>query len=302
MWTQYSISTVNWIVDKFEEPKKQLEGDQNQSKRSNNDSCPELEKAVVATQTLLIWDDPRKTLTAIASLNVGFWFLIWTRTPLSILCLLCFTVRLLFLWRTKIWPEIRVPPSEDQLEREDWLPLHPQTFTIPELERCSNVVMHRLTLCFNWLTNLRERNHAGFCLLMTSFFVITTLVGNSVSGVVIVYSLLMVCLLTPGILIHVVPSDWLRLDSIESDHSPTTSSKKSLLDILNSSSASATNDSDNNLQDSSEKDNSHGSVFSKAEAVINIISSHFSTPRDSSPSESLSDEDFEMVQESDISK
>jgi len=137
---------------------------------------------------------------------------------------------------------------------------------------------------------------------MTSFFVITTLVGNSVSGVVIVYSLLMVCLLTPGILIHVVPSDWLRLDSIESDHSPTTSSKKSLLDILNSSSASATNDSDNNLQDSSEKDNSHGSVFSKAEAVMNIISSHFSTPRDSSPSESLSDEDFEMVQESDISK
>jgi hypothetical protein len=133
---------------------------------------------------------------------------------------------------------------------------------------------------------------------MTSFFVITTLIGNSVSGVVIVYSLLMVCLLTPGILIHVVPSDWLRLDSIESDHSPTTSSKKGLLDILNSS--SATNDSDKNLEDSSE--NSHGSVFSKAEAVMNIISSHFSTPRDSSPSESLSDEDFEMVQESDISK
>ncbi|XP_077555591.1 reticulophagy regulator 3 isoform X3 [Haemaphysalis longicornis] len=110
-------------------------------------------------------------------------------------------------WVNSIWPEIRVPPPEGE-DSEQWTPVHPQVFSVPELSRYITDWSESVR---KWLANvilLRRTNPGLFCILASSTFAMTALLGRMVSGVLILYSLLMAVTLGPGIALYVIPATW----------------------------------------------------------------------------------------------
>ena len=152
-----------------------------------------------------------------------------------------------------------------------------------------------------------------------TLFSLTGLVGQLVSGVVIIYSLLMVMLLTPGVMVHVLPREKsISLDkSVEKNEEQSLS--KCLFDLIQQKEPETIS---RDLEVSLNPLEKSSFVTSTAENVFNMISSHFassssssslsSTPASipSSPSHlqresSVSDEEgdpFVMVTESDIER
>lgn len=186
-----------------------------------------------------------------------------------------------------------------------------------------------------WTMDLRKRSQGSFCILMSSVFITTGIIGHFVSGVMIVYTLLVLVLLTPGFIVHVLPSAWISLPSSslkeKTIDSPPLS--KCLFDLIQASSSSFDKSpSSTSLEhevsdtfDSSEvaktpeKPSSPTSFMSSvSENVIQMISSHFasssssssSTPasmpssplRESTPGSDEENDPFVMVTESDIEK
>lgn len=110
-------------------------------------------------------------------------------------------------WVNSIWPEIRVPPPEGE-DSEQWTPVHPQVFSVPELSRYITDWSESVR---RWLGNvilLRRTNPGLFCILASSTFAMTALLGRMVSGVLILYSLLMAVTLGPGVALYVIPATW----------------------------------------------------------------------------------------------
>ena len=256
-------------------------------------------------QSLLLWENPYHSLTALSVFNISFWILVWTRRPISIVFFVSFILYLIRIWKTKIWPEIRVTPSEDQLEREDWLPLHPQSLTVTELSQSWKIALSYATSVIHWFIELRKKNHPVFCVLMTIIFVATGIIGQAVSGAMIVYTLLMIVLLTPGVIVHILPSKWIPTSEI-------------ILEKSTSSSSSCIGKDMGSVEPSDVNQTNTPSLSSAAENVIQMISSHFgstsssssSTPvsipssphRGSTPSSDDESDPFVMVTESDIEK
>lgn len=110
-------------------------------------------------------------------------------------------------WVDKIWPEIRVPIPEGE-DNEQWTPVHPQVFSVPELSRYITDWSESIR---KWVANvilLRKTNPGLFCILASSTFAMTAVLGRMMSGVLILYSLLMAVTLGPGIALYVIPDTW----------------------------------------------------------------------------------------------
>lgn len=166
------------------------------------------ETYVVFLQSLLIWERPRFSALAFLCVNVLFWLVVsWNRRFYSILCLIAMVV---FISRTAvkhILQEIRAQQQDEDFS-ESWTPIHPQVLSVPELSRYLNDAWSKAKLCWSDIWQLRESNHGLFCFLMCAVFMITALLGCLIPGVLVIYSLVLIITLGPGIILHLIPASF----------------------------------------------------------------------------------------------
>nr|XP_050043997.1 reticulophagy regulator 3-like isoform X1 [Dermacentor andersoni] len=166
------------------------------------------EAHLISIQSLLIWERPYVSATAFVAVNCLFWLVVsCSRRFYSFVALIAAVVFMYKTWVNSIWPEIRVPPPEGE-DNEQWTPVHPQVFSVPELSRYITDWSESVR---KWVANvilLRKTNPGLFCILASSTFAMTAVLGRMVSGVLILYSLLMAVTLGPGIALYVIPATW----------------------------------------------------------------------------------------------
>lgn len=88
------------------------------------------------------------------------------------------------------------------------MPVHPQALSAPELIKAASNLMEVFHSLLHWLLDLRARNHAFFCFLVSSVLTMTAIAGHIVPGSLLLYSVLMILVLTPGFCVHILPSGW----------------------------------------------------------------------------------------------
>lgn len=170
---------------------------------------------MVSMQSILIWDNPTLSAVAVVFVNALFWLIVWSDVQIflivPLLSLLAFVHQ---QWVHSIWPEIRVPPQHAP-DTEDWTPVHPSVLSVPEISQYVEGVMRCLWDNYNWLISLRRYQPALFCALVSTVLSVTAVIGNLVPGAVLLYTVLMLVLTGPGIVLHVIPeSFFLRLARI----------------------------------------------------------------------------------------
>ncbi|CAN7997104.1 unnamed protein product [Ixodes hexagonus] len=168
-----------------------------------------LEAYLVSIQSLLIWERPYLSAVALVAVNIFFWLVVSCSKRLySFLAVVAAVVFMYRTWVDSIWPEIRVPPPEGEEDTEQWTPIHPQVLSVPELNRYFTDWTEGVKRWARNVVALRKTHPGLFCILSTSTFAMTAVLGRMVSGVLILYSLLMAATLGPGIALYVIPETW----------------------------------------------------------------------------------------------
>uniref|UniRef100_A0A131YLS4 RETREG1-3/ARL6IP-like N-terminal reticulon-homology domain-containing protein n=1 Tax=Rhipicephalus appendiculatus TaxID=34631 RepID=A0A131YLS4_RHIAP len=166
------------------------------------------EAHLISIQSLLIWERPYVSAAAFVAVNCLFWLVVsCSRRFYSFVALIAAVIFMYKTWVNNIWPEIRVPVPEGE-DNEQWTPVHPQVFSVPELSRYITDWSESIQ---KWVANvilLRKTNQGLFCILGVSTFAMTAVLGRMMSGVLILYSLLMAVTLGPGIVLYVIPGTW----------------------------------------------------------------------------------------------
>ncbi|XP_067139127.1 reticulophagy regulator 3 isoform X2 [Centruroides vittatus] len=164
-----------------------------------------LEQYIIPIQALLIWERPYISAVVLIAVNILFWYIVSlfkrVYSFVAIITLIIFGYK---MGISKIWQEIRVPPSEDE-DSESWIPVHPKVLSAPELSHYLDEGWKYIKQWGIWLQDLRNRNHGVFCFIISSVFGVLAFIGHIIPGVVITYTLLMTVLLGPGIVLFVLP-------------------------------------------------------------------------------------------------
>ncbi|CAL4067951.1 unnamed protein product, partial [Meganyctiphanes norvegica] len=82
--------------------------------------------------------------------------------------------------------------------------------SVPEISQYVEGVMRCLRDNYNWLLVLRRYQPALFCALVSTVLSVTAVVGNLVPGAVLLYTILMLVLTGPGIVLHVIPESFFQ--------------------------------------------------------------------------------------------
>ncbi|XP_076329554.1 uncharacterized protein LOC143235356 isoform X2 [Tachypleus tridentatus] len=125
----------------------------------------------------------------------------------SLLALSTLAAFLYKTWVNWIWPEIRVTSSEDK-DMEEWTPVHPQVYSVPELSRYLTEWWSSCEIWLHWYWQLRQDYPGVFCILTCSLLGFLALIGHIFPGIVISYAVLMTICLAPGVILYVIPLSW----------------------------------------------------------------------------------------------
>ncbi|PRD29823.1 UNVERIFIED_CONTAM: hypothetical protein NCL1_28210 [Trichonephila clavipes] len=178
------------------------------SQRPNvfNSILSPFETYVVSLQSLLIWERPYLSAGAFVTLNIFYWLIVsWNRRFLSIVSIFALAIFLYRTWINQIWPEIRVPPPEGE-DTESWTTVNPEVLSVPELSQYMNDFLDKMIILWKDVWKLRKENRGLFCALMCGFFSFLAFVGKVFPGVLIVYVLVLMLTLGPGVALHLIPS------------------------------------------------------------------------------------------------
>ncbi|GIY22149.1 hypothetical protein CDAR_594052 [Caerostris darwini] len=178
------------------------------SKRPNvfNSILSPFETYVVSLQSLLIWERPYLSAGAFVTLNIFYWLIVsWNRRFLSIISIFALALFLYKTWVNQVWPEIRVPPPEGE-DSESWTTVNPEVLSVPEISRYMNDFLNKMIILWKDVWKLRKENRGLFCALMCGFFSFLAFIGKVFPGVLIVYVLVLILTLGPGVALHLIPS------------------------------------------------------------------------------------------------
>ncbi|XP_055952076.1 reticulophagy regulator 3-like isoform X1 [Argiope bruennichi] len=178
------------------------------SQRPNvfNSILSPFETYVVSLQSLLIWERPYLSAGAFVTLNIFYWLIVsWNRRFFSIVSIFALALFLYRTWVNQIWPEIRVPPQEGE-DTESWTTVNPEVLSVPEISRYMNDFVDKMIILWKDVWKLRKENRGLFCALMCGFFSFLAFIGKIFPGVLIVYVLVLVLTLGPGVALHLIPS------------------------------------------------------------------------------------------------
>lgn len=121
-------------------------------------------------------------------------------------------------WFRHVWPAIRVPPSGDReeemrLDVDRWTYLHPQLMTLRELQYHLGNLIRISEGHLKRQLQLRRENPTRFCSQLCFIFFCTAYLGQTISGLTLVFSILVIIMSAPGIYAHLLPEEykeWLR--------------------------------------------------------------------------------------------
>ncbi|XP_050418625.2 reticulophagy regulator 3 [Patella vulgata] len=161
-----------------------------------------VEPMVMSLQSLLVWEDPKKSALLFTAVHISFWFLAYISSKFYFLISVSLLV-IVFVdtWKKKIWPEIRVPPPVPE-DEDDWTPVHTRLLSTPEI---SHHIAQALSFIQVTLRKWRlfRRNHPQkFSFFTCSFFTTLYLVSRCISGLTLSYTLVMSILLWPCVVYH----------------------------------------------------------------------------------------------------
>lgn len=186
----------------------------NDSQSSSDDDpfslVSHFESILVELQALLVWDNPANSAFALTFFTVFYWVLAWLHPSiLTCTALLGFCYHSYEMWIRYVWPAIRVPELDNE-ENERWTKMNMNALTAPEIEH----YIERTKLAFFGaiirLSNLRAESHGKFCGVLVSVFTIIYFVTRNIPGVLLLYGIAITIFLTPGVLLHIVPKEYLE--------------------------------------------------------------------------------------------
>lgn len=105
-----------------------------------------------------------------------------------------------------------------RLDVDRWTYLHPQLMTLAELNQHVASFMKLAERYLYDLLALRQRRPIVFCSKLCFVFVCTAIIGNTLSGLCLVFIALVILMTAPGIYVHLVPDDtkhWLHQTVIQ---------------------------------------------------------------------------------------
>ncbi|KAL5007756.1 hypothetical protein ScPMuIL_016562 [Solemya velum] len=160
------------------------------------------EPTVMRLQSLLVWEKPKQSAVLFLFVHVVFWYLAVTRQQIFFLCsLTAIVVYLVYTWKKKIWPEIRVPPPIPE-DMDGWTPVHPRLLSIPEISQylaqiwCGSVLYIQSTRKF-------RRNHPyQFGVLSSLCFGSLAVFGHFIPGIMLSYIFVISIMLWPSLVYH----------------------------------------------------------------------------------------------------
>uniref|UniRef100_A0A1B6EMX1 RETREG1-3/ARL6IP-like N-terminal reticulon-homology domain-containing protein n=1 Tax=Cuerna arida TaxID=1464854 RepID=A0A1B6EMX1_9HEMI len=155
-------------------------------------------------QSIIMWDNPAVSVLCIVLVNILFWIFMsleWKFYGIISSVLLALSIH--DAWTGHVWPEISVeatpPPSPDT---SDPTPAHPSVVAVSRLVTNGCTVVRCWAV---WMRNLRQQQPGLFCCICSLLCSCLLLLGRSVSGLVLVYLLLMSALLGPALVVKCVP-------------------------------------------------------------------------------------------------
>ncbi|KAK4311814.1 hypothetical protein Pmani_016719 [Petrolisthes manimaculis] len=165
---------------------------------------------MVTLQAILIWEKPGTSSLAVVAVNLLFWLVIWSELRVyfvgSLLGLLVFLHQ---QWVHSIWPEIRISKPEPD-DAEEWTPVHPSVLSVPEISQYVEGTLRWLRDNYSWLIQLRRHQPALFSAIVTSLLSLGAVLGHMVPGTVLVYVMVMLVMVGPGIMLHLLPDSFYR--------------------------------------------------------------------------------------------
>ncbi|CAH1789188.1 unnamed protein product, partial [Owenia fusiformis] len=161
-----------------------------------------LEPFIMRLQSVLVWENPKHSAVMFLAVNGVFWLsTVLHYRPLYVIATSILIVLCIDTWRNKIWPEIKVPSKEGE-DTEGWTPVHPKLLSVPEMSRSLAEIWVTVTVYSSFLLDLRVAHPGRFCLLMSSIFIGTAVLGHYFSGVALSYITVMSLLLWPCMVYH----------------------------------------------------------------------------------------------------
>ncbi|XP_054286864.1 reticulophagy regulator 3-like [Macrosteles quadrilineatus] len=160
------------------------------------------EKYVNQIQRIVMWENPALSIVCILSINLLFWVFASLEWKFyGILSSLLLAMSAHEAWTSQVWPEISVAPSPVS-EQERPSSTHPSVVAVSKALTSSCTTCKQ---CLAWLRNLRARQPGLFCCLSSVVCSALLLLGRTISGLMLVYAVVMSLLLGPGIFHRCVP-------------------------------------------------------------------------------------------------
>lgn len=164
---------------------------------------PEID--IYSLQNLLIWEKPYISAVALIAINCFFWVMVYCcRYFYTFVAVVGLFIFLYNSWVHFVWPRIGVTSQLSKSQGQE-------EFSEKEVPGCSlyfrewQITMERMVHDY-W--QLREVNHGLFCVITCFGLTVLSVIGHFVPDVIIVYTLVMIMSLGPGLLLYVVPESW----------------------------------------------------------------------------------------------
>ncbi|RZF45208.1 hypothetical protein LSTR_LSTR011105 [Laodelphax striatellus] len=136
------------------------------------------------------------------------------------------------MWFKRIWPEIRMKKNEDSDDQEGSrrrssagsgdVEQYPSILLLSDQIQTASKIWTNFCA---WLRNLREHNQKKFCSVMAGILFPLFIVGRIMSGMLLMYLIVMSVMIVPGIWIHVLSKEtkhWINnhIESLRSVWNP----------------------------------------------------------------------------------
>lgn len=164
------------------------------------------EKYVSQLQSIVMWDNPTLSIICIVSVNILFWVfasLEWRFYGIVSSLLLAMSAH--DAWTNHVWPEISITPLPQPHDAPASKTSDDAHTSVLAVSRAVTSSLAAVKQCIGWLRNLRARQPGLFCCLSSLVCSALLVLGRTVSGLLLVYAVLMSLLLGPGIFHHCVP-------------------------------------------------------------------------------------------------